>query len=105
MQKGSTVLITGASGGIGADMAKIFAREGFNLVLVARSEGKMKKLADELTAKHAIKVSILVYDLANLAAAEKVFKDLAAENIVVQILINNAGFGEYGFFEEIRLQR
>ena len=105
MQKGNTVLITGASGGIGADMAKIFAREKYNPVLVARSENKLEKLANQLTTEFGIKATILVYDLANIDAAEKVFKELAAENIRVQMLVNNAGFGEYGFFEEINLQR
>lgn len=105
MQKGATALITGASGGIGADMARLFAREGYNLVLVARSENKMQALASELTGKYKTKITILPYDLVDQAAPEQVFKELAERKLPVQMLVNNAGFGEYGFFEEIKLQR
>ena len=105
MQKGATVLITGASGGIGADMEKIFAREGYSLILVARSENKLRELAEQLMASHLIGVKVLVYDLVDAAAPEKIFQQLASEQIKVQGLVNNAGFGEYGFFEEINLQR
>ena len=105
MQKGATVLITGASGGIGADMARIFAREGYDLVLVARSENKLHDLASALTSEFKIKATILVYDLVDMAAPRKIFEELAAKNLPVQMLVNNAGFGEYGFFEEINLQR
>src|SRR6476620_8549767 len=105
MQKGATVLITGASGGIGADMARIFAREGYNLVLVARSENKMQELARDLTKQHNTQITILPYDLVDPAVPEQIFKILAEKQIKIQLLVNNAGFGEYGFFEEIKLQR
>lgn len=105
MQKGATVLITGASGGIGADMARIFAREGYNLVLVARSENKLRELATQLKQEHQVKTEVLAHDLVEPAAPEKIFQELAARNLPVQGLVNNAGFGEYGFFEDINLTR
>ena len=105
MQKGAIVLITGASGGIGADMARIFAREGYNLVLVARSGKKLNDLAAALTSEFKINANVLVYDLIDPAAPQKIFQELAAKKLQVQMLVNNAGFGEYGFFEEINLQR
>ena len=105
MQKGATVLITGASGGIGADLARIFAREGFNLVLVARSENKLNELATTVTSEFKITATVLVYDLVDVTAPQKIFQELAEKKIPVQGLVNNAGFGEYGFFEEINLQR
>lgn len=105
MQKGATVLITGASGGIGADMARIFAREGYNLVLVARSENKLNNLAATLTSEFKIKATVLIYDLVDAVAPQKIFQELAEKNLPIQMLVNNAGFGEYGFFEEIKLQR
>ncbi len=105
MQKGATALITGASGGIGADMARIFAQHGYNLVLVARSENKLQELAAQLSTEFKVKATVLVYDLVDITVPEKIFKNLAAQEISVQMLVNNAGFGEYGFFEEINLQR
>ncbi len=99
-----TTLITGASGGIGEEFAKIFAKNGYNLVLVARSEEKLNRIAKELEKKYSIKTIILVQDLATPDAALKIYTKIKETRIVVDILINNAGFGEFADFgdEELR---
>jgi uncharacterized protein len=96
----STVLITGASGGIGYEFAKLFARDHFNLVLVARSDDKLRRVADELQA-HGVNVKRIALDLSDLSAPKSLFEQLQRESISVDILINNAGFGAYGKFAQL----
>ncbi len=93
----STVLITGASGGIGYELAKLFARDHHNLVLVARSAEKLSVVAAELQA-HGVTVKTIVLDLALPVAPKFLFDQLRRENIAIDILINNAGFGAFGEF-------
>jgi hypothetical protein len=93
----STVLITGASGGIGYELAKLFARDRHNLVLVARSSDKLARVATELQALGVI-VKTVPLDLATPSAAKILFNQLQNENKAVDILINNAGFGALGEF-------
>src|ERR1700739_4887707 len=95
-----TALITGASFGIGLELARIFAREGYNLVLVARSADKLRPLASELEKAHTTRSMILAADLSDPGAAAYVLDQTTRANIVVDILVNNAGFGQYGFFAE-----
>jgi len=95
-----TALITGASSGIGLDLAHLFAADGHDVVLVARSEGKLRDLARELEAKHGVKAHVLVADLAKSAAPREVFERAPA----VDILVNNAGYGLTGKFAETELQ-
>ncbi len=104
----STVLITGASGGIGYELAKLFARDHHNLVLVARSADKLAQIATELQAS-GITVKTIALDLATPPAPKFLFDQLQREGIAIDILINNAGFGAFGDFaqmpeEEIRGQ-
>jgi short-subunit dehydrogenase len=99
-----TALITGASYGIGLEFARIFAREGFNLVLVARSADKLRQVASELEKAHNTRSLILATDLTNPGAAAYVLDQTARANIVVDVLVNNAGFGQYGFFAENDLE-
>jgi short-subunit dehydrogenase len=104
----STVLITGASGGIGYELAKLFARDGHNLILVARSAEKLAKAATEMRGL-GVEVKTVALDLATPSAAGILFEQLKNENTAVDILINNAGFGALGEFaamseEEIRGQ-
>ncbi len=94
-----TALITGASSGIGLELARIFAREKHDLVLVARSGDKLHQLAEELK-KENVKVTILVADLAEVHAARNIFRSLEEQNISVDLLVNNAGLGDFGFFVE-----
>lgn len=95
-----TVLITGASGGIGYELAKLFARDHHDLVLVARSGDKLAQVATELQA-HGVTVKTLAVDLATPPAPKFLFDQLQREGIAVDILINNAGFGALGEFAQM----
>jgi short-subunit dehydrogenase len=99
-----TALITGASGGIGLELARRFAAGGYDLVLVARSAARLEEIAGELR-KHGGAVSVLVKDLAVPGSPEEVFRELEAAGIAVDVLVNNAGFATYGPFVEIDLGR
>lgn len=96
----STALITGASGGIGKAFAQELAARQTNLVLVARSEEKLHQLAKELQEKHKIQVEVIVKDLTETNAASDVFDATKAKGLTIDLLINNAGFGDYGDFAE-----
>ena len=96
----STVLITGASGGIGYELAKLFARDHYNLILVARTADKLAQVANELQA-HGVTVKTIALDLAQPPAAKFLFDQLQREGISIDILINNAGFGAYGEFADM----
>jgi uncharacterized protein len=96
----ATALITGASLGIGLEFAKTFAAAKNNLVLVARSEDKLKALATELQNKFGITVKIIAADLSNMKEVQKVYDTCKAENITIDYLVNNAGIGEFGLFAE-----
>jgi len=103
--KNQTALITGASGGIGYEFAKLLARDYGRLVLVARSEGRLGKIKQELEAAHPVSVIPIAQDLSEPGAAERIFRRLEDERITVDILINNAGFGEHGAFVETDWQQ
>lgn len=96
----STVLITGASGGLGYEFAKLFARDHHNLVLVARSSDKLAQVAIELQSL-GVSVKTIALDLADRQAPKFLFDQLQREGISVDILINNAGFGAHGDFAEM----
>jgi short-subunit dehydrogenase len=98
-----TVMITGASGGIGEALAHRFARGGYDLVLVARTEAKLQALAAELSRTHAITAHPLACDLSDPAAPRLLGEQLAARGIGVDVLVNNAGFATYGPFAELDL--
>ena len=91
-------LITGASSGIGLELARLFARDGHGVVLVARREDRLKELAAELTHRHDVKASVIVADLADPSAPPEVARRVAAAGLEVQFLVNNAGFGLAGEF-------
>lgn len=101
-----TALITGASNGIGLELARIHAKRGGDLVLVARSQDKLNQLADELRAQyHDIQITVIAQDLAMPHAAQSVFAQTEQLGIQVDILINNAGFGGHGRFFERELAK
>lgn len=93
-------LITGASSGIGLELAELFAKDKINLVLVARSENKLKELSERLTTQYGVAVYLVAKDLSNYDAAKEIFDWCLANNIQIDYLVNNAGFGDFGFFAE-----
>lgn len=95
-----TALITGASNGIGFELAKIHAENGDNLVLVARSKDKLDELKKELEEKHGITVYTIRKDLAVQGSPKEVYDELKMQNIEIEYLINNAGLGDVAFFAE-----
>ncbi len=98
--KGLTALVTGASYGIGESFARELAREGMNLVLVARSKDKLEKLAEELKAAYPIRVDYFELDLSFHEAPRRLFETIKKEKLSVDLLVNNAGFGRTGYFED-----
>ena len=98
--RGRTALITGASSGLGVEFARQLAAQGCNLVLVARREEPMRKLAEELTGEHDIRTRVISLDLARPEAAGELHDQLQRSAIDIDVLINNAGFGMYGRFED-----
>ncbi|WEZ07364.1 SDR family NAD(P)-dependent oxidoreductase [Priestia flexa] len=99
MEKGYA-WITGASGGIGRQLAYHFAEGGYSLVLVARSKEKLEELKKELENNYSISVLISIKDLSKQEEALKLYDEIKQQRITVQFLVNNAGFGLYGAFIE-----
>jgi len=97
-------LITGASMGIGKELARIFAADGRDLVLVARSEDRLRSLAQELEGAHGITAHVVPADLADPVAPAAIFASLQSKGIEVDYLVNNAGFGTSGAFANVGLQ-
>ncbi|MDG6259157.1 SDR family NAD(P)-dependent oxidoreductase [Glaesserella parasuis] len=95
-----TALITGASNGIGLELAKIHAKKGGDVVLVARSKEKLAELAHDLANTYGIKATVIAQDLSEPNATQAIFAQTEAQGITVDILINNAGFGGHGRFFE-----
>lgn len=95
-----TALITGASGGIGIELARVHAANGDNLVLVARSKDKLEALKLELEKQSGISVYIISKDISETDAPKAVYDEIKAQKIEIDYLINNAGFGDFGFFDE-----
>lgn len=100
-----TVLITGASSGIGRSLAHLFAADGHSLVLVARRASVLEELAAELTSAHATRVAVMPIDLADPAAAMQLHADLQRGGVSVDVLVNNAGFGMQGAFAALPVAR
>ncbi|PWN06429.1 SDR family NAD(P)-dependent oxidoreductase [Rhodohalobacter mucosus] len=93
-----TALITGASSGIGMELARVFAREGYNLLITARREEKLRELANHLEEAFRINVICLAADLSTPESPREVYDFAVSNNLNVTVLINNAGIGDYGFF-------
>lgn len=100
-----TALITGASSGIGATFARQLATRQTDLVLVARNEAKLQQLAQELQSQFQIQVEVLPQDLTIANAATTVLTTVTQKNLTIDLLINNAGFGDYGPFAQSSRQR
>lgn len=97
-RSGKTALVTGATSGIGLELAKIFARDGHDLILVARTASALEKIAAELGAQFGARVRTFAKDLAKAEAPAEIYDDLRRDSIGVDYLVNNAGFAVYGPF-------
>jgi short-subunit dehydrogenase len=94
--RGETVLITGASSGIGRELARLFAADGADLVLIARSEGRLRELAGELAADYGVTAQVVSADLSRPGSPDQIVETLAQQQTDVDVLVNNAGFGARG---------
>ena len=100
-----TALITGASSGIGKELARIHASKGGNVVLVARRGEELESLRSELEDKYKIEVAIFQQDLSKAGAAKNVYDFCKEKNIEIEFLMNNAGFGGHGNFVDRPLEK
>jgi len=94
------VLVTGASSGIGAEMARVAASDGFDIVLTARREEHLREVADAVREEHDVETSVFTNDLSKPDAPRQLYDEVKEAGIEIHTLINNAGFGVYGGFEE-----
>ncbi|HLH24307.1 MAG TPA: SDR family oxidoreductase [Chloroflexota bacterium] len=99
-----TALITGASGGIGAALAREFAAHGYDLVLVARRQDRLVTIARALAGAYGIAARVIEADLARPQAPDEIYQQVEAQGVAVEVLVNNAGFGTYGPFAETDLR-
>lgn len=98
-------LITGASGGIGLELARLCAKGGYDLILVARNQAKLEEITKYLSGMYAIRVELIVADLADQEAAAAIADEIGRRGLTVAVLINNAGFGDWGLFGRASLER
>jgi len=99
-----TVLITGASSGIGYELGKIFARNGYNLIMVSRNLSKLEKVSCEIKNIYNIDIKIIPKDLGTSSAPQELYDEVIDSGIYIDVLVNNAGFGVYGKFTETNLE-
>jgi len=99
-----TALITGASSGIGYELSKVFAKNGYNLVLVARNSEKLNSISEEIGKQHDILIKVLPKDLSKTSAAQELYNELSAEGINIDVLVNNAGIGNNGKFTDTGIE-
>ena len=103
-QPGRWALVTGASSGIGAEFARALASRGWNLVLTARREERLRDLAEALSSEYLIRTAVVAADLSEAGETQRVWEE-AAEGRAIHLLVNNAGFGLQGRFDELPLER
>jgi short-subunit dehydrogenase len=101
----STALITGASSGIGREIARELARRGHGVTLVARRRERLEELASELSSAHGIKAESVPCDLADAGARDKLVEEVEGQGRTVEVLVNNAGFGAFGNFIDTSRER
>ena len=99
-----TALVTGASAGIGVDIAEYFARDGYDLILTARGEGALREVAARLSASHGVKTTIFPMDLAERGGGARLAAEIKAAGLTVDVLVNNAGYGQAGAFAGSNLE-
>jgi uncharacterized protein len=100
MKKQTYALITGASGGIGEQLALLAAADGYNVILVARDKVALKRVAELIEQRYGVTTLVLAQDLAQPKSPKLIFDSVKRQNISVSVLINNAGFGDYGEFSK-----
>lgn len=98
-------LVTGATSGFGYEFCKLLARDGYNLVMVARSEEQLRHVSNEFLGQFPVKITTLAIDLFKPEAAEEVYRAVRDQNIIVDILVNNAGQGQYGKLTDYEFER
>src|SRR5947208_14722670 len=98
-------LITGATSGIGYELTKLFAQDGYNLVLVARNEERLQEAANELKQQYSIEVTPIAKNLFERNAALEIYNETQRMGITINALVNDAGQGEWGNFMETDLER
>jgi short-subunit dehydrogenase len=103
--KNETVLITGASNGIGYELAKLFAKDGANLVIVSRNEAKLREVAQEFLNLGSPDVVVISKDLSLPGSADEIYDYTHSHNIDVTMLVNDAGVGEHGYFSQTELEK
>jgi uncharacterized protein len=101
---GKTALITGASSGIGYELAKCFAADGTNLVLVARDLARLNQIASELQATFKVSAKVIAADLSRAIAPAEIYRETERASLAIDYLVNNAGFGTLGAFYDTDLQ-
>jgi len=99
-----TVLITGASSGIGKETAYVFAKNNYNLILIARRKDVLENIKIDIESKFKINVTIIILDLSDINSSNEVYRIIKEKNLLVDILINNAGFGLSGNFIDIDIE-
>ena len=97
------VLITGASGGIGYELSRLFARDGHDLILVSRNEARLEEVAEEFGKSFGVRSLVLAKDLAVPGSPNELFEELERSSVEVDVLVNNAGFGILGAFHKSQL--
>ncbi len=105
MAKKRTALVTGASAGIGKELCSLFAKDGHDVVLVARSEAKLREVAAALEAEHGVRAHVVPADLGDSKAPRAIFEAVTRLGVTVDFLVNNAGFGSNGAFLDLDLER
>ena len=98
INSGKTALVTGATSGIGRELATLFAHDGYNLVLVGRNEDNLLEFGQQFEEQFGTKVTLIAKDFANDEAGQQVYDEVKQQGIEVDVLVNNAGVGEYGLF-------
>jgi len=100
MSNSNTALVTGASSGIGMELARIHAAKGYDVVIVARTEDALNSLKQELESAFKVKVWVIAEDLVEPESAQRIYQQTKSNGIEITTLINNAGFGGHGLFHE-----
>ena len=100
-----TALVTGASSGIGTEFARKLAAQETDLVLVARSEEKLQELARQLESEHGIQTYVIAQDLTLPQAGATILEKIEYQGLIIDLLVNNAGFGDYGLFSDRPLEK